>query len=221
MSKHSIEKVNCPKCGKESEFMVWDSINTMLDPELKEKVRSRDGLSFKCPVCGAVADADYGFLYHQMEDQMMIYYVHGQEEADKVYEMFRGDSKISGIFEKGMKEYLYRIVLSRNEFREKLFIFDAGLDDRAIELLKVFYIAQVQKDNPELHMDEIRFQTSEGGEMELVYLNEGQPIGHSSVEREFYDIVMKEYIMKMPDIREDDIQIDFEWALRRVGELAE
>ena len=37
MSKHHIEKVTCPSCHHEGDFEVWDSINTVLDPEMKEK----------------------------------------------------------------------------------------------------------------------------------------------------------------------------------------
>ena len=38
MSKHHIEKVTCPSCHHEGDFEVWDSINTVLNPEMKEKV---------------------------------------------------------------------------------------------------------------------------------------------------------------------------------------
>ena len=39
MSRHHIEKVTCPSCHHEGDFELWDSINTALDPEMKEKVR--------------------------------------------------------------------------------------------------------------------------------------------------------------------------------------
>ena len=38
MSKISEETIKCPKCGKESKFVMWSSINTVLDPEMKKKV---------------------------------------------------------------------------------------------------------------------------------------------------------------------------------------
>jgi len=46
MSKHHIEKVTCPSCHHEGDFEVWDSINTVLDPAMKEKVLKPD-----CNVC--------------------------------------------------------------------------------------------------------------------------------------------------------------------------
>ena len=36
MSKISEETIKCPKCGKESKFVMWSSINTVLDPEMKK-----------------------------------------------------------------------------------------------------------------------------------------------------------------------------------------
>ena len=38
MSRYHIEKVTCPSCHHEGDFELWDSINTALDPEMKEKV---------------------------------------------------------------------------------------------------------------------------------------------------------------------------------------
>ena len=39
MSIERTEIITCPKCGKNSSFTIWDSLNTMLDPEGKEKHR--------------------------------------------------------------------------------------------------------------------------------------------------------------------------------------
>ena len=41
MSRYHIEKVTCPSCHHEGDFELWDSINTALDPEMKEKVLLR------------------------------------------------------------------------------------------------------------------------------------------------------------------------------------
>lgn len=52
MSRHSIEKIICPKCGCESDFMIWGNINTVLDPDMKMKVRTKEAFSFTCTKCG-------------------------------------------------------------------------------------------------------------------------------------------------------------------------
>ena len=62
MSRYSTELIVCPKCGEESEFIMWSSVNTMLNPELKEKVRNNELFTFTCPSCGNTATVHYACL---------------------------------------------------------------------------------------------------------------------------------------------------------------
>ena len=55
MSKHYETTITCPKCGKEAPFRIWESINTTLDPEMKEKVKDRSAFLFTCPNCSEVS----------------------------------------------------------------------------------------------------------------------------------------------------------------------
>lgn len=73
MSKHHIEHITCPKCGNPSDFLLWESVNTVLDPDMKARVRSGDAFQFTCLHCGHRANVDYAMLYHQMEDHVMVY----------------------------------------------------------------------------------------------------------------------------------------------------
>ena len=87
MSKHHIEKVTCPFCHHEGDFEVWDSINTVLDPEMKKKVLNQSIFLYTCPNCGETFRLNYPTLYHQMEDLVMIYLV-PESEVKKTYEIF-------------------------------------------------------------------------------------------------------------------------------------
>ena len=93
MSKHHIEKVTCPSCHHEGDFEVWDSINTVLDPEMKEKVLNQSIFLYTCPNCGETFRLNYPTLYHQMEDLVMIYLV-PESEVEKTYEMFYGENAL-------------------------------------------------------------------------------------------------------------------------------
>lgn len=52
MSSHYLEKISCPACKNEEEIILWRSINTMLDPEMKEKVRTGEVFVYNCPKYG-------------------------------------------------------------------------------------------------------------------------------------------------------------------------
>lgn len=101
MSKFNIEKIACPRCSKESDFRVWSSINTALDPEMKKQVRTREAFKFVCPFCGADANVDYGFLYHQMEDQIIFYYTE-QDGGYGIQFMSEGQGVATASFDKEM-----------------------------------------------------------------------------------------------------------------------
>lgn len=46
MSSQKSEKITCPGCGKEHDFEMWNSLNTMLDPDMKEKLLSKEMFQF-------------------------------------------------------------------------------------------------------------------------------------------------------------------------------
>ena len=60
----------------------------------------------------------------------MIYLV-PESEVEKTYEMFYGENALADF---RTEKYLNRIVTSANQLVEKIKIFDAGKDDRIIEL---------------------------------------------------------------------------------------
>ena len=71
MSRHHMEKLTCPSCHHEGDFELWDSINTALDPEMKEKVLNQSIFLYTCPSCGETFRLNYSTLYHQMEDVIL------------------------------------------------------------------------------------------------------------------------------------------------------
>ena len=41
MSLKNTQKIKCPDCGTEGEFTIWQSINTKLNPQAKDRVLGR------------------------------------------------------------------------------------------------------------------------------------------------------------------------------------
>lgn len=126
MSQSAMQEITCPQCGKKHSFRVWDSINTREYPEMKEKVRNDEAFRYRCPDCGAAAILNYNFLYHQQEDKVLIFV---DADGSSYEEMKKILSQKGNAFD----GYRKRIILSYNDFKEKLLILDAGLDDRIVE----------------------------------------------------------------------------------------
>lgn len=215
MSRMKVEMITCPECSKESEFVVWDSINTMLDPDMKEKVITKEAFKFRCPQCGHEAIVDYGLLYHQMEDKMMIYYVQNDEAYEKAYGLFSGKDMpemMAGMME---DKYLYRIVTSLNSLREKIFIFDAGLDDREIEIAKLFYIGMAKDQGIEI--EHIFFDVNSDGEYSFAVFDNKKYVGNMELKKDLLNQIRNNYLVDNPPIREDRFDIDFDWAMEMIN----
>lgn len=145
MSLKNTQKIKCPDCGTEGEFTIWQSINTKLNPQAKEDLLSGKLFAYTCPKCKKVHYVNYGLLYHQMEKQLMIYYAISKEDEKEILDTFA--KMENGDMLPGMEstDYTLRVVHSQNQLREKAYIFDIGLDDRVVEIMKVMMVAHLSQ----------------------------------------------------------------------------
>ncbi len=138
----------CRKCGKQYKTDIYKSINTLSDPDLKSGVISGGLFIRECPHCGTGNLVAYDCLYHDPEAKFMIWMLpFGEPEgAEKDAIMLQARS---------MGDYRLRIVENAGDLMEKVIIFDAGLSDRCIELVK--YVAgQEMADVSNLHFYRIQ-----------------------------------------------------------------
>lgn len=195
MSSASPEIVNCPKCNHQQKFAIWKSMNVTLDPELKAKFIDGSLTTFSCEACSENTGVNYGTLYHDMNQAIMINLSYGEPQEDM--------SEMAGLF----KGYRVRIVGSRNELLEKIFIFDAGLDDRMVELFKVFLTVMLSKEGKEV--EELLFQgvESEDGQktIEFVVMTTADHSGQSGFAMPWakYEAFAAKYAHVLPEASEE------------------
>lgn len=222
MSMCKREEVQCPVCGTTGEFEMWTSLNTQLNPEKKEQLLSGALFQYICPHCGKSFNIDYPMLYHQMEDQIMIYYVVQEEDIQMVEEQFRGEfgdeeTEITKVLKEDMNSYLYRIVGSQRELMEKIRIFDAGKDDRVVELVKRIISDAVADKNPE-QGDVNLYYLEEEGESLFVAVNSKGVLGTVPIPNGMYEDMANGLREKLPDLRSrSEFRIDRDWASKALG----
>ena len=108
-----------------------------------------------------------------MEDLVMIYLV-PESEVKKTYEIFYEKNALADY---RTEKYLYRIVTSANQLVEKIQIFDAGKDDRIMELVKLLATDSILKNDPDKEFDELRFAVDDDGTNILVIINKSEITG--------------------------------------------
>ena len=159
MSKSHMEKIKCPKCSHESEMLVWETMDTKTDPQIKDMIRSGEVFAWRCPHCDNKSLIFYPTLYHQVKEKYLLCYIPGNPSSAVEYMKTINENNESGY--DFNEEYTKRVVSDINQLREKLMILDEGLDDRILEIMKVFAIAELQKNFPDLSVMEIYFNKEE------------------------------------------------------------
>lgn len=137
MSSPIQNNITCRGCGRQQDFIVWNTLNVTLDPDRKGELVRGELTRFVCEKCGWAGDVVYPLLYHDMNQQLMIWLVPpaGKTETSKLPH--------GGM----MRDYRLRLVNNRNELIEKILIFDAGLDDQVVECFKMVLRARSAQEN--------------------------------------------------------------------------
>ena len=131
--------VRCPYCGRIQKVTRWRLVNLETEPLAKLRAMKGTLLSAPCEKCGETLHFRYGVIVYDPAHRAMVYLCPEEEEQDS--------QTLSALPpEQG---YKLRLVYTEEELAEKLQIFDAGLEDTVIELVKVFYFMQFHQGNPE------------------------------------------------------------------------
>lgn len=209
MSKPSNTTLYCPKCKKENRFTIWESLNGDLNPQAKEALLTGDLFKFTCESCGYSANVDFPMLYHDMVNQAMIYYV-PETSVEDVAQLYSDTGSQPQMMLQG---YRKRIVTDQNHLREKAIIFDAKLDDRVIELLKLIYLVHAQEHFPDKKLNNVYFYIADG-EFKLDFL--GADTLHADLPREAYENTKAQFADQIEACGDQEYIIDREWALRQI-----
>ncbi len=193
------QTVSCPKCGKEIEFTMWQSINNEMSFAMKDIISGKL-FEVECKNCGLKTHVNYPILVNDMEHDAMIWYTYpdGIEETEKAL-----------VSMKKMYNGHLRIVTDQASLREKVAIFNADLDDRIIEILKAIVMAQVQDQLADKDVQGVYYISDENPRFEIVY--DGGS-GYIPVSTELYDKVKEEFFGQETLTQDEEFYVDREWA---------
>ena len=142
MSINIKQSVKCPSCEQMSEITVWSSITVKDSPDLKADVLGGKVNIFRCPSCAHIGLMPHPMLYHDEDKRLMISFSPTNDAVLKqqLFENIKSSSAQSGELEK-LNGYNLRFVTDYNELLEKVLIFDNGLNDKAVEVIKLMVLS--------------------------------------------------------------------------------
>jgi predicted RNA-binding Zn-ribbon protein involved in translation (DUF1610 family) len=135
MSTQISKDVACPQCGAAVRTEMWPGISAESDPQLRVRLLDETFFDWKCPQCGCETRFLYPCLYHDKARGFMVYLApNGSGSEFQTVDVSDRFPQLDGVTK--------RVVSSPAEMKEKILIFEAGLNDCAVELVK-FALASV------------------------------------------------------------------------------
>lgn len=217
MSLQSEIEITCPKCSSQVSFTKWDSVNVSLDPEQKPKILDSSFFNVTCLTCMINLFVPYGFLYHDMEQKIMIFF-DKDETSESENEMLTLPSNL--FFKNTQTKYKLRKVHGVNRLKEKILIFDYNLDDVTVERVKfgmTFWLIQQKSltNYPKIYFNKRNDNTFE------FYIKEENQDGYvAEIEMSLYNELDKLIQLKNANINEgkDIMNIDFDWVSKHYSD---
>ena len=224
-------KFKCQNCGKTYEGMIWDTVNSMITPEMKPHVMDLSIFTKTCPHCHEENPVLYPILYHQMEDKFMVQFMQDNRISDFMSNLPDNVNPWKLSQDDG---YYIRIANDPYSFAEKIMLFDNKMDDRAVELVKFALLRRVvhEEKDPEAFFDH---------QIDIITMLENADAAPDSDERyKFYVMLDGEPYITAPlvmdmykDFKKDvdnvfgpiesdrSTNINLSWAMKAINPIAE
>lgn len=138
MSAQKTYQIRCPQCGREQPVELYDSINVAQQPELKEALYENRLNRVECAGCDASFRIDKPLLYHDADRNILIHWMpDAAVSRDEVLDEFdKSMEELRSMFPEDMEPPRVRLVFTRAELVELIFIIEAGMEERVVEYIK-------------------------------------------------------------------------------------
>ncbi|HKQ38774.1 MAG TPA: CpXC domain-containing protein [Verrucomicrobiae bacterium] len=161
MSHTTTDIITCRACGWQQDFTLWKCLNVTFYPERKLELLSSELTTFVCQKCGWSMELLYPLLYHDMRKNLMIHLLPSAGDPDSS----------TFPFSTRMSDYRFRHVRTLNELVEKIFIAEAGFDDRVVECFKYLLCVELLAHGKPIPQDLVFLEvtTAESGEDVMIF----------------------------------------------------
>jgi hypothetical protein len=138
MAQKKSYNIRCPKCAREQAVELFESVNVTAEPELREELMLNKLNAVTCAGCQFTFQVHKPLLYHDAERGFMIYWLPVPAGAEEAGERQFADLllRLTAQQPAGQPLPAVCLVFSRAELVERIFLLEAGLDERLVEYVK-------------------------------------------------------------------------------------
>ncbi len=149
-------------CGHEFEAILWDSVHISEETDLKSKILNGEINQIQCVKCKKRSYIEKNILYCDPNQKLLIQ-MYPHSDRPKYLEL-ESEHKKTIKSNSHLRGYRCRLAFGQHEMIEKIRIFDSGLDDRIIEMIKLKILEQdeIVKETPDAELLFSQYLTEEG-----------------------------------------------------------
>lgn len=218
MANYSIERVECPCCGKTFKIKVYDIVDGKREPNLKQKILKGTFFDQVCPHCHQDVLMSYDMTYKDPSTSTFIIFA----DSDDFYidilgelkEIAEGHDTDDLMIYNAAKSSNFRIVRNIRELAEKALIFDNGYDDRIIEILKKIHLDLVKTERNDIDDMIFNVGTFEDGSRDMIFMIvKGSNITeeYQLITKREYEIAKEEFTPALSEYKSDNLRVNHKW----------
>ncbi len=150
MSARKTYSIRCPQCGHEQKVELYESINVAQQPELKTALFENRLNRILCGSCEASFRVDKPLLYHDTDRNILIHWMPDTAiSREEILDEFdKSMEELRKVLPADIEPPRVRLVFTRAELVELIFMIEAGMEERVIEYIKYTIHTQNMKRVP-------------------------------------------------------------------------
>ncbi len=151
MSLKHTYPIRCPKCSAELEEELYDSINVVDAPALRDQLMANELNAVECVHCGFKFRVDKRLLYNDPDRQVMVFWFPGNEAEYRTNkeEFLESMDALNTALPDEFDPPAVHLVFTRTELIERIYLLEADLNERVIEYVKyMMYSRNLEKLDP-------------------------------------------------------------------------
>lgn len=151
MSAQKTYSIRCPRCGQAQKTELYESINVAQQPELKTALFENRLNRVHCEACEASFRVDKPLLYHDPDRGLLVQWLPDRAvPRENLFDEFdRTLEELRAALPAGAAMPCVRLVFTRSELVERIFLLEAGLEERVVEYIKyAIYTANPERIPP-------------------------------------------------------------------------
>jgi len=138
MSQQQKYSIRCPQCGRAQDVALYEALNVQAEPALRDRLLQNQINRVQCADCAFSFRVDKPLLYHDPARDILVYWVPAPPGAEAA-----GARQFAAMLlsltqrqPPGTPLPPVHLVFSRVELVERIFLLEAGLEERMIEYVK-------------------------------------------------------------------------------------